>query len=367
MSVRKTKQPTKDGRSWVFETRYNTLNQKNKRYTSAKYSTKREALEAERAFQMEYGNVKTNDMRFKALCDKYYEYQQDKVKGTTLHTYEARRKYLKSIMDVKLTKFDSNCYSLWRKEMLGLDLTETTKNDAQKYLKILLNFATRWYGFNFNEVYPKIEPFRNPNGAPKEEMKFFTYDEFKKFISVETDIKFKVAFEILYYCGTRRGELLALPWKYVDFEKHEISIKQNLVPDHTHKHNYLITTPKTKSSVRTIPMAKVLEEDLKMLKEESKKIYGFNEEWFVLGYDEPMAKSALRDRKNKNCKKAEVKQIRLHDFRHSCASLLISKGANITLVARYLGHTKIDETLNTYSHFFKSDLDDIVSRLDDLE
>lgn len=367
MSVRKMKQPTKDGRCWVFETRYNTLTKKNKKYTSKKYNTKKEALEAERAFLMEYGNVATNDMTFKNLYDKYYEYQQDKVKGTTLHTYSERVRYLNIIINVKLTKFDSNCYSMWRKEMQKLNLKDTTKNDAQKFLKILLNFATRWYGFNFNEVYPKIVPFKDPNEAPKEEMLFFTYDEFKKFISVENDLRYKVAFEILYYCGTRRGELLGLPWKYVDFEKHEISIKQNLVPDHTHKNDYLITSPKTKSSIRTIPMVKVLEEDLKQLKEEMKKTYGFKEEWYVLGYEEPLSKWALRVRKNENCKKAEVKQIRLHDFRHSCASLLISKGANITLVARYLGHAKIDETLNTYSHFFKSDLDNIVSKLDDLD
>ena len=114
-------------------------------------------------------------------------------------------------------------------------------------------------------------------------------------------------------------------------------------------------------------MAKVLEDDLKQLKEEMKKTYGFKEKWYVLGYEEPLSKWTLRVRKNENCKKAEVKQIRLHDFRHSCASLLISKGANITLVARYLGHAKIDETLNTYSHFFKSDLDNIVSKLNDLD
>lgn len=75
----------------------------------------------------------------------------------------------------------------------------------------------------------------------------------------------------------------------------------------------------------------------------------------------------LLNRKNRNCDLAGLQQIRLHDFRHSCASLLISKGANITLVARYLGHTKIDETLNTYSHFFKSDLDSLVLTFDDLD
>lgn len=58
---------------------------------------------------------------------------------------------------------------------------------------------------------------------------------------------------------------------------------------------------------------------------------------------------------------ARVKDIRIHDFRHSCASLLIDSGANITLVAKYLGHTKIDETLNTYSHMYQNRLDTIIN------
>ena len=58
---------------------------------------------------------------------------------------------------------------------------------------------------------------------------------------------------------------------------------------------------------------------------------------------------------------ARVNDIRIHDYRHSCASLLIDSGANITLVAKYLGHTKIDETLNTYSHMYQNRLDTIVN------
>ena len=57
---------------------------------------------------------------------------------------------------------------------------------------------------------------------------------------------------------------------------------------------------------------------------------------------------------------ADVPQIRVHDFRHSCASLLVNSGANITLVAKYLGHTKIEETLNTYSHMYQNRLENIV-------
>ena len=65
--------------------------------------------------------------------------------------------------------------------------------------------------------------------------------------------------------------------------------------------------------------------------------------------------------------KSGVKEIRTHDFRHSCASLLINNGASVVMVAKYLGHTKIEETLNTYSHMFKSKLDDLISIIDNLE
>ena len=63
---------------------------------------------------------------------------------------------------------------------------------------------------------------------------------------------------------------------------------------------------------------------------------------------------------------AGVKEIRTHDFRHSCASLLINSGASIMVVAKYLGHTKIDETLNTYSHLFKNKLDEVVNTMNKL-
>lgn len=62
-------------------------------------------------------------------------------------------------------------------------------------------------------------------------------------------------------------------------------------------------------------------EGLKMLKEENSKIYGFNNSYFVCGAAFIIVSNNIRDRKNKNCALAGVPQIRIHDFRHSCASL----------------------------------------------
>ncbi len=68
----------------------------------------------------------------------------------------------------------------------------------------------------------------------------------------------------------------------------------------------------------------------------------------------------------KIAKNADTRRIALHSFRHSCASLLINSGATINVVAKYLGHTKIDETLNTYSHLFKNQLNEIINIIDKL-
>ena len=105
-----------------------------------------------------------------------------------------------------------------------------------------------------------------------------------------------------------------------------------------------------------------------MLYEQDKKeYYGFNDDFFVVSDAKPIADSNIQLRRTKLATLAGLKVIRIHDFRHSCASLLINNGANVTLVAKYLGHTKIEETLNTYSHMFSTALDSVVSVIDSLE
>lgn len=180
-------------------------------------------------------------------------------------------------------------------------------------------------------------------------------------------LKFIALFEVLYYCGTRRGELRGLTWKNINFNRKEINSIQNVVNVSGDSGYWQLTTPKTRTSKRQIPMPDILITHLKQLKEECERYYGFNENWIVFGDIQPIHPDVLRRKKNELAKKAGVKQIRIHDFRHSCVSLLINNVANVTMVAKYLGHSKIDETLNTYSHVFQNKLDDIVNTINDLK
>ena len=359
---------TKDGRKWIFYTWINTLSGKRKKYFSKAYHTKKEALIAEREFIASIGNYTEDiNMTFKELYTAYYSYQEDKVKATTLKTYRDRIKYMQMLDNIKLKDLSVNHYELWRKEINKIDISTAYKNDIQKFIKIVLNWGSKIYGYDFRQFYNKITKFNNPNEI-KKEMDFYTIDEFQKFISYEDDIKYKCLFETLYYCGLRKGEARALTWEDINFEDSMLRINKNATSANGNENSkkFEITTPKTKSSIRTIPIPEVLLNDLKTLLESEKKVYGYNKKWFVFGSDIPITNWSVRTRKNEICKKAELRQIRIHDFRHSCASLLINNGANITIVAKYLGHTKIDETLNTYSHMYKNKLNDIVKTINKL-
>jgi len=131
--------------------------------------------------------------------------------------------------------------------------------------------------------------------------------------------------------------------------------------------NWRFVPPKTKKSNRILSLTKVLLNDLKVLKESDKEIlFGFNDKFFVVGDIAPASNNRFSARKNKNCEKAGVKQVRLHDFRHSWASLLIYKGASINMVSKFLGHSNIEETLNTYTHLYSIVLSDITDLIDEM-
>lgn len=351
---------TKDGRKWIFEIRY-----KGKRYKSKKFLTKKEATAAERAYYEEQDKIGNQSlMTLGDLFKDHYNYQKDKVKATTLVNYTKKMPHFKSLWDIKLDQLTIHDIEKWRQEVNSEKLATRTKNDYMKYLKSVLNYGIMWYDFNFSSMYNKMVNFTDPNEMPKE-MQFYTKDEFKQFISVEEDLKYRTLFKTLFYCGLRRGELRGLTWNNIDFNRKELSVVQNVVNVNGDCGYWQITTPKTKTSKRKIPIPKALLKDLIKYKEECRKYYGFEDSWFVFGDITPIHPHTIWKRKNEDAIKAGVKQIRLHDFRHSCASMLINNGCNITMVAKYLGHSKIDETLNTYSHMYQSDLESIVASIDD--
>ena len=356
---------TKDGRKYYFVVSYKNALGERKKYHSKKYHTKFDAYEAERTFILSRKkSLVDTTITFRELYNLFYDFQKDKVKASTRRNYKNKIVHLEPFMDKKIYELNIDLYMQWRNELNQSHLATRTKTDILKFFKSILNFGTRWYDYDFRDMYNKIIGFKKPDELPKE-MDYYTLKEFIKFISVEEDLRYRCLFMCLYFCGLRMGELRGLTWDCVDFEKNSIRVNKNIVDVKDKKKPYTITSPKTLKSRRTIPLCNCLSEGLKKYKSECEKYYHFNKDWFVFGNIDPVASSTVRDRNARNASLANIKQIRIHDFRHSCVSFLIDQGANITLVASYMGHTKIDETLNTYAHLYRNTLEGIVDMMDE--
>ena len=149
------------------------------------------------------------------------------------------------------------------------------------------------------------------------------------------------AFEVLYWCGVREGELLALTPADFDFEKRTVTINKSY--QRLNKQD-VITTPKTPKSNRVIQMPQFLCDELQ---DYLKQLYGVEPDSRMF----PISKSYLHREMDRGCKQTGVKRIRLHDLRHSHISLLIDMGFTALAIAERVGHESIDITYR-YAHLF---------------
>ena len=371
MSVRQLKENkiTKDGRSWVFIQYSKGLDGKRHQYQSQAYMTEEEAIQAEKIYLNKYKDVEVNPhMTFKEAYTIYYDYQKDKIKDSTLKTYRDRIKYMGLLDNVELVNLNWDLYQKWRAQMNKTNLCDRYKTDIQKFIKQVINFAEKQWDFNLRKFYNKLEPFKTP-GALKKEMDFYEPEEFFKFISVVDDLRYKCFFELLYYCGLRRSEARGLQWKHIDFNNKTLTVSQQVLnPSNSNASTeWYISSTKTEASNRTIPISTTLLNDLAELKKTNERLSKFKQTWFVLGDDVPMATGKMYFYRDKYAEKAGIRRIRLHDFRHSCASALISGAAPITAVSNFLGHSETTETLETYTHMSKKDLANVPKFFDTLE
>lgn len=190
----------------------------------------------------------------------------------------------------------------------------------------------------------------------RKEMQFWTLEEYKKFSEAMMDktISF-YAFEMLYWCGIREGEMLALTPKDFDFKAETVTINKSY---QRLKGRDVITTPKTKKSNRTIKMPKFLCEEMQ---EYLGMFYGAGENDRMF----PVSKSYMHHEMDRGAKEAGVKRIRIHDLRHSHVSLLIEMGFTALAIADRLGHESIEVTYK-YAHLFPSKQTEMANKLDNL-
>ena len=341
--------------TWRAVYRYTDWNGERKQTQKRGFKTKREA----QAWEREQLNKTSSDldMTFKSFVDLYTADMKTRLKENTWATKDhiIRTKLLPYFGRLKMCNITAQQIITWQNEMMN-HKDENGKPYSPVYLKTvhnqlsaIFNHAVRYYNLREN-------PCKKAGSMGKKknrEMMFWTKEQYLKFAEVMMDKPLSFyAFEMLYWCGIREGELLALTSEDFDFEKGTVTINKSY---QRIKGRDVVTEPKTPKSNRVIQMPAFLGEEIQ---EHIKTLYGIKPTDRIF----PVTKSYLYREMVRGAKAAGVKKIRIHDLRHSHISLLIDMGFTALAIADRVGHESIDITYR-YAHLFPTRQQEMAQKL----
>ena len=298
-----------DNGTWYVMARYTDWKGERKQKCKRGFATKREAQEWERTFQQQ--TTADMDMSFEAFVELYSKDIKSRLKESTWQTKEniINTKILPYFGKRKISEITTKDVIAWQNELLAYR-DEKKKPFSQTYLKTLhnqlsaiFNHAVRFYDLRSNPA----SKAGNMGSEERKEMLFWTKEEYQKFSEAMMDKPISYyAFQMLYWCGIREGELLALTPADFDFEKGTVKISKSYQRLNGRD---VITSPKTKKSNRTIKMPQFLCEEMQ---ECISMMYGLKKKDRIF----TITKYYLHHEMDRGSKQAGVKRIRIHDLRH---------------------------------------------------
>ena len=346
MSVYKDK---KQG-TWYVIFRYVDWTGEKKQKLKRGFRTKKEA----QAYEMEFKQKANADMSMELgnfieiyFSDKKNELKDNSVKNkkhmieTHILPYFANRK-MNEIVPADIIQ--------WQNVIHEKNLSKTYERMIQNQITALFNHAQRIYNLQNNPC----KKVRKMGKSDADKMHFWTKEEYDKFLSVvEVGTDNYLMSEILFWTGMREGELLALTVGDINLKENQICINKTY---YRFEGKDIMSTPKTETSNRKISIPEFLKQE----------IQDYIDKHYDMPKTErlfPIVARTLQKRMKNLMKKADVKQIRIHDFRHSHVAYLINQGVQPLIIKERLGHRDIKMTLNTYGHLYPSQQKEVAEML----
>ena len=376
MSVFKDKEKTKDGRQYRFKVYYHNTEGKLVPYTSKRYLFKKEADAEERVFLM--NRDAPIKKKFEIVADDYFKDAEKRLRESTYLTYSSQYKnniksYFKgkyideiSVMDIEN----------WKNKLMNKKIKISTCNQYYVVFKEIFTFANRKFELNYNPV-ALSGRFKKRNDEVIEtnkKLRYIVYDQYCKFISVIDDELWHCFFLTLYFTGMRKGEILAITWRDINFNRNVISINKT-ISFNTKTGKYKITATKNCLN-REITMSKRLREELVKYKDFVKQFNDYNEDWYVFGNGDVISDYQVQSHRKQYFKLADMEKemITIHEFRHSHVSICINEYIRsgetdstkfFLMMSQRMGHS-LRVMQEVYMHLFPSVQDKIVDLLDNL-
>jgi len=301
-------------------------------------------------------------MTVQQLFDEYIATKKFEIRESSLdkHTRNFGLYVQPTMANVRIDRLTIPMLQKWKNTVEEKGLALKTRQMAYGIFRAILNYAVRMEYIRKNPLLT-VGTFRDALHS-KPNISFYTAQEFTEFISTARRIAedkeakhgdlsgwdFYVFFNIAFYTGVRKGENYAFKW--TDLEDSHLHIKRSITQKL--RGGDRETPPKNRSSVRTLQMPLPLMRILAEHKKRQRRSANFSEDFRICGGERCLRDGTVYNRNKLYAELSGLDRIRIHDFRHAHASVLANEGINIQEIARRLGHAKVEETWNTYSHLY---------------
>ena len=305
-------------------------------------------------------------VKFEAFSEEWFEeYALPNLRNSTYERMlQLRGRVYDAIGHLRMDKITARQIQAFISSLSKEGANERTgKPLASKTIRHYLNLISDVFGYAVKMGVVSDNPCRNIT-VPKIEQKekrIYTIEEVTKLLTGLEDepLKYRVFFNLAVYSGFRRGELLGLEWKDVDFENNVISVRRTSC--YTPKKGTYTDTTKTRKSQRSM---KFPQEIMCMLREykaeQDKDALKLGDKWvnsdrlFVKWNGEPMGNNTPYYWLKQFCEDHDLPFYGLHTYRHLFASMLVNEGVDIVSVSGALGHSTVSTTSNIYCHYLEN-------------
>lgn len=305
-----------------------------------------------------------NHITFMELADEWLALQEVskelkpssllKMKSCKERSYNAIGNILVGMLSYrKIQAFISSLAKDGMNQKTGGGLSEKTQKHYLTFISDVLIYAKKSGIVNDN-------PCRDISfsKSPTKEIEIYSLDEAKKLLAAIDDkapLKYKLFFNLLAYCGMRRGEALGLEYKDINYGTSVLTISRT--SNYHQGYGVYTDTPKTKSSYRSLYIQPKILTLIKLLQAEQKQqAIACGDQWvntdrlFIKWNGEPLHPSAPYKWLKRFCEHENLPFKALHSFRHFVASQALASGVDAKSVSSMLGHSQTSTTLNIYAH-----------------
>lgn len=310
------------------------------------------------------GGALAKSEKFQTFAEQWFkEYAEpklrirsvDRYKQFTARAYDALgHLHIDKITTRQIQKFISSLSKSGVNEKTGGGLAPKTVKGYLSFVSTVFDYAIRMGMVRDNPCRNVVLPAQKCSAR-----KMYTLEEAQKLLDLlqSEPMLYLVFFALAIYGGFRRGELMGLEWKDVDFDSGVISIRRT--SQYTKEKGIFTDTTKTEESQRCLKMPPEIIDLLRRYKvEQGKQQLKCGDKWiksdrlFVSWNGKPMNPNTPFSWFDRFCERTGMRKVSVHSFRHLNASLLISSNIDIKTVSAALGHSQTTTTLNIYAHAF---------------